>query len=33
MWTATVTDVTFGPATVTLSEDSTVSDTITVPVT
>jgi hypothetical protein len=32
-WTATVTDVTFGPATVTLSEDSTVSDTITVPVT
>jgi hypothetical protein len=32
-WTATVTDVTFGPATITLSEDSTVSDTITVPVT
>ena len=31
-WTATVTDVTFGPATVTLFEDSTVSDTITVPV-
>jgi hypothetical protein len=32
-WTATVTDVTFGPATITLFEDSTVSDTITVPVT
>jgi hypothetical protein len=32
MWTATVTDVTFGDATVTLQEDSTVSDTITVPV-
>jgi hypothetical protein len=32
-WTATVTDVTFGDATVTLFEDSTVSDTITVPVT
>jgi hypothetical protein len=31
-WTATVTDVTFGPATITLFEDSTVSDTITVPV-
>jgi hypothetical protein len=33
MWTATVTDVTFGPATLTLLEDSNVSDTITVPVT
>ena len=31
-WTATVTDVEFGEATVTLFEDSTVSDTITVPV-
>jgi hypothetical protein len=33
MWTATVTDVTFTTATVTLLEDSTVSDTATVPVT
>jgi hypothetical protein len=33
MWTATVTDVEFGDATITLLEDSTVSDTITVPVT
>jgi hypothetical protein len=33
MWTATVTDVTFTTATVTLLEDSTVSDTVTVPVT
>jgi hypothetical protein len=33
MWTATVTDVQFGDATLTLFEDSTVSDTITVPVT
>jgi hypothetical protein len=33
MWTATVTDVHFTDATLTLSEDSTVSDTITVPVT
>jgi hypothetical protein len=33
MWTATVTDVTFTDATLTLLEDSTVSDTITVPVT
>jgi hypothetical protein len=33
MWTATVTDVAFTTATVTLSEDSTVLDTITVPVT
>jgi hypothetical protein len=32
MWTATVTDVAFGDATLTLLEDSTVSDTITVPV-
>jgi hypothetical protein len=32
-WTATVTDVQFTNATVTLFEDSTVSDTITVPVT
>jgi hypothetical protein len=32
MWTATVTDVEFGDATITLTEDSTVSDTITVPV-
>ena len=31
-WTATVTDVQFTTATVTLMEDSTVSDTITVPV-
>jgi len=31
-WTATVTDIDFGDATVTLLEDSTVSDTITVPV-
>jgi hypothetical protein len=31
-WTATVTDVTFTTATITLLEDSTVSDTITVPV-
>ena len=31
-WTATVTDVEFGDATVTLSENGTVSDTITVPV-
>jgi hypothetical protein len=34
MWTATVTDVTFGPATVTLFEDSTISDQVTgIPVT
>ena len=33
MWTATVTDVQFTTATITLLEDSTVSDTITVPVT
>ena len=33
MWTATVTDVKFTSATITLTEDSTVSDTITVPVT
>jgi hypothetical protein len=33
MWTATVTDVTFTTATITLLEDSTVSDTVTVPVT
>jgi hypothetical protein len=33
MWTATVTDVHFTDATLTLFEDSTVSDTITVPVT
>jgi hypothetical protein len=32
MWTATVTDVAFGDATITLFEDSNVSDTITVPV-
>ena len=32
MWTATVTDVAFTTATVTLLEDSTVSDTATVPV-
>jgi hypothetical protein len=32
MWTATVTDVAFTDATVTLREDSTVSDVITVPV-
>jgi hypothetical protein len=32
MWTATVTDVEFTNATITLLEDSTVSDTITVPV-
>lgn len=32
MWTAAVTDVEFGDATLTLTEDSTVSDTITVPV-
>jgi hypothetical protein len=32
MWTATVSDVEFGDATITLFEDSTVSDTITVPV-
>jgi hypothetical protein len=32
MWTARVTDVAFGDATITLSEDSTVSDTVTVPV-
>jgi hypothetical protein len=31
-WTATVTDVTFTTATLTLREDSTVSDTVTVPV-
>jgi hypothetical protein len=31
-WTATVTDVTFWDATITLFEDSTASDTITVPV-
>jgi hypothetical protein len=33
MWTATVVDVEFGDATITLREDGTVSDTITVPVT
>jgi hypothetical protein len=33
MWTATVVDVEFGDATVTLTEDGAVSDTITVPVT
>jgi hypothetical protein len=32
MWTATVVDVTFGDATLTLLEDSNISDTITVPV-
>ena len=32
-WTPTITDVTFGDATVTLREDGAVSDTITVPVT
>jgi len=32
MWTATVIDVVFGDATVTLEEDGVVSDTITVPV-
>jgi hypothetical protein len=32
-WTPTITDVTFGDATVTLLEDGVVSDTITVPVT
>jgi hypothetical protein len=32
MWTATVTDVAFTEATITLREDSTVSDVITVPV-
>ena len=32
-WTATVTDVEFGDATITLREDGVVSDTITVPVT
>jgi hypothetical protein len=32
MWTAEVVDVEFGDATITLFEDSTVSDTITVPV-
>jgi hypothetical protein len=32
-WTATVVDVEFGDATVTLTEDGAVSDTITVPVT
>ena len=32
MWTATVVDVEFGEATLTLLEDSTVSDSITVPV-
>jgi hypothetical protein len=32
-WTAAVTDVEFGDATITLSEDGVVSDTITVPVT
>jgi hypothetical protein len=31
-WTATVTDVEFGDATITLTEDGTVSDAITVPV-
>jgi len=31
-WTATVTDVSFTTATITLLEDSTVSDTVTVPV-
>jgi hypothetical protein len=33
MWTATVTDVAFTDATITLREDSTISDVITVPVT
>jgi hypothetical protein len=33
MWTATVVDVEFGDATITLTEDGAVSDTITVPVT
>lgn len=33
MWTATVVDVEFGDATLTLTEDGVVSDTITVPVT
>jgi hypothetical protein len=33
MWTATVTDVDFGDATLNLFEDGTLSDTITVPVT
>jgi hypothetical protein len=33
MWTATVVDVEFGDATITLTEDGVVSDTITVPVT
>jgi hypothetical protein len=32
MWTAEVVDVEFGDATVTLTEDGVVSDTITVPV-
>jgi hypothetical protein len=32
MWTATVVDVEFGDATLTLTEDGVVSDTITVPV-
>jgi hypothetical protein len=32
MWTATVVGVEFGDATLTLSEDGVVSDTITVPV-
>jgi hypothetical protein len=32
MWTATVVDVEFGDATITLAEDGVVSDTITVPV-
>jgi hypothetical protein len=32
MWTAAVTDVTFTTATLTLLEDSFVSDTVTVPV-
>jgi hypothetical protein len=32
MWTATVTDVEFGPATVTLREDGAISDQIVVPV-
>ena len=32
MWTATVVDVEFGDATITLTEDGTPSDTITVPV-